>query len=195
MRELRDHQHGRRRAHEAAAGRVAAGAADDADELLLNALFQAASATGPHGEPDESLLGAADAAAARGGFHHEAIIENDGDCLELLIGFVVGFAIGILDALCLLERNGLASVRFKAGIFLGMTWCVRARWRFPLPPRAAAASSTELPRGAFPRAGRPPRAQLTQRVRLHPARSVAHLDSYLLLIFFRFLASLVDLEL
>lgn len=56
------------------------------------------------------------------GHDHSDIIANDGDCFELLIGFVLGFAIGILAALCLMERSGLASVRFKAGVFMGMTW-------------------------------------------------------------------------
>lgn len=124
MRELQQ-QVGRRRSTDATPNRSLGGTADDADELLLNALFQAASTNAPHGgqQGDGLLRMHDDDGIARGSFHHEAIIENDGDCLELLIGFVIGFAIGILAALCLLERNGFASVRFKAGLFLGMTWC------------------------------------------------------------------------
>ena len=46
---------------------------------------------------------------------------DDGECIEVVVGFAVGFAFGIIAALCLIpERSGFASMRFKAGIFMGL---------------------------------------------------------------------------
>ena len=53
--------------------------------------------------------------------NNSEIIQTDGDCFELLVGFVLGFVLGLIAALCLVDRSGIAGVRFKAGVFLGMS--------------------------------------------------------------------------
>lgn len=70
-----------------------------------------------------SALQQRDRAAARSD-NAEFSSDDDGECIELVVGFALGFGIGIVAALCLLERSGLASVRFKAGVFMGMSFYI-----------------------------------------------------------------------